>query len=95
MKYRRENAIVKRVFEANCGDGARFLGSYLTLAPPMSQNHVPDLVAVQFEMVPEGRQFNLDGVVHKGQHFTAELEKAVIKIADIARDVRKHLAVGG
>lgn len=74
---------VYAIFTANCGMGARYLRSEL------SKRGEHNTIAVQFEMIPEGRQFNLDGVI-RGEGDEA-LRAAVLKIADIAANIRDHI----
>jgi len=88
IEYRRREAAViniRKIFKANCGLGAVYLNS------EMQQRGEYNTVAVQFEMVPEGRKFTLDGVIHEGDA-DAELERAVVKIATIAKNIREHVA---
>lgn len=77
---------IRKLFKANCGPGAVYLGSEL------QQRGEYNTVAVQFELVPEGRKFNLDGILHEGETDDVQLENAVLKIAAIARNVRETLA---
>lgn len=77
---------IRRIFKKNCGSGARYLGSEL------SQRGEHNTVAVTFEIVPEGRRFNLDGVLHEGDTPDEQMECAVIKIAGIAKNIRATLA---
>lgn len=74
---------IRKVFKANCGPGARYLGSEIR------QRGDENVVAVQFEMVPEGRKFDLDDVLHGDGD--EELEKAVLRIAQIALNIRAHV----
>ena len=75
---------IRKLFKANCGLGARYLGS------EMQQRGEHNTISVQFEMIPEGRKFNLDGVIHDGDP-DAELERAVLKIVNIAKNIRVHV----
>jgi hypothetical protein len=76
-------ALIRHTFEEDCGTGARYLRSEL------GRRGEHATVAVQFEMIPEGRQFNLDGVIRsEGEE---GLRAAVLKIADIARNIRDHI----
>lgn len=77
---------IKRTFKRHCGAGAVFVGA-------MMQNRGEhNTVAIQFDIVPEGRRFALDGVIHEpcGDD---EVKAAVLKIADIAKNVRRHISV--
>lgn len=76
----------RRIFKANCGSGARFVSSELV--------HRGDhnTVKVRFQMIPEGRTFDLDGVLHEGDTPDEQLERAVLKIARIAKNIRATLA---
>ncbi len=74
---------IRQLFKANCGPGAVYLGSEI------SQRGEHNVVLLQFEMVPEGRKFSLDSVIHGPGD--AELEKTVLKIAQIARNIRAHI----
>ena len=78
---------IRRLFKKNCGSGARYLGSQL------QQRGEHNTVLVTFEIVPEGRKFNLDGVLHEGDTPDERLERAVLKIAGIAKNIRATLAV--
>lgn len=77
---------IRKMFKANCGSGARYLGSELR------QRGEHNTVLVTFEIVPEGRKFNLDGVLHEGDTADEQLERAVVKIAGIAKNIRATLA---
>jgi hypothetical protein len=76
---------VRKVFKAHCGDGAKYLGSEFLDRGDHST------VMIQFEIIPEGRKFGLDGVIH-GDGGDDEIERAVLKIADIAKNVRQHIS---
>ena len=71
---------VRDVFKAHCGDGARYVSS------ETGQRDGHETIIVTFETVPEGRRFRLDGVVRE-----AGIDGAVMKIADIAKNVREHI----
>lgn len=73
---------IRALFKANCGPGARYLGSEL------KQRGEWPTVWINFEIVPEGRKFTLDGVIHGPAD--EDLEKAVLRIANIARNVREY-----
>ena len=77
---------VRRLFKTHCGRGAVYLASELR------QRGDYNTIAIQFEIVPEGRKFDLDGVLHQGETDEQQLENAVIKIAGIARNIRATLA---
>lgn len=77
---------IRKLFKRNCGSGARYLGSELR------QRGEHNTVAVTFEIVPEGRRFNLDGVLHEGDTPDEQMERAVVKIAGIAKNIRATLA---
>jgi hypothetical protein len=77
---------VRQLFKANCGPGAVYLGS------EVRQRGDHNTIAIQFEIIPEGRKFDLDGVLHQGDSHDAQLENAVLKIAGIARNIRETLA---
>lgn len=77
---------IRKIFKKNCGPGARYLGSEL------KQRGEYNTVLVTFEMVPEGRKFNLDGVLHVGDTADEKLENAVLRIAAIAKNIRATMA---
>ena len=77
---------IKKIFKANCGPGARYFGS------EMQQRGEHNTVMVTFDLVPEGRRFNLDGVLHEGETPDEQVRAAVLKIAAIARNIRQTLA---
>lgn len=77
---------IRKIFKANCGSGAVYLGSELR------QRGEHNTVAVQFELVPEGRKFDLDSVLHDGETADEQMQNAVLKIAAIAKNVRETLA---
>lgn len=77
---------IRKIFKANCGPGAVYLSSEL------QQRGEHNTVMVCFEMVPEGRKFNLDGVLHEGDTADIQIENAVLKIAGKARHIREILA---
>lgn len=77
---------IRKTFKANCGPGARYLSHEL------QQRGEYNTVAIQFEMVPEGRRFNLDGVIHEGETEDDQLRNAVLKIAGKTRHIRDILA---
>lgn len=77
---------IRKLFKSCCGDGARYLGS------EMQQRGEHNTVLVRFEIVPERRQFSLDGVLHQGETPDEKLRNAVVKIAGIARNIRATLA---
>lgn len=77
---------VRKIFKRHCGDGARYLGSELRFRGEHNT------VVVTFEMVPEGRKFNLDGVLHEGDTPDEQIERAVVKIAGLAKNIRATLA---
>lgn len=78
---------IRKLFKANCGPGARYLGH------EMRQRGEHNTVAIQFEMVPEGRQFDLDWVV-RGDGDEG-LRVAVLKIAETAQNIREHVKPDG
>jgi hypothetical protein len=78
---------IQRIFKANCGSGARYIWSEL------SRRGEHDVVVLEFEIVPERRRFKLDGVIHPPGD-DAAVRAAVERIADIAKNVRVHLAPG-
>jgi hypothetical protein len=82
----RASVNIRKIFKANCGPGARYIGSEL------KQRGEHNTVLVTFEMVPEGRKFNLDGVLHEGATRDEQIERAVVKIAGIARNIRATMA---
>lgn len=77
---------IRKLFKANCGPGARYVGSEL------KQRGEHNTVLVTFEMVPEGRKFNLDGVLHVGDTEYEQLQNAVLRIAGIAKNIRETMA---
>lgn len=77
---------IRKLFKRHCGSGARYLGSQ------MQQRGEYNTVLVSFEIVPEGRKFNLDGVLHQGDTPDEQIEAAVVKIAGIAKNIRATLA---
>lgn len=77
---------IRKIFKANCGSGARYVSSELM------QRGEHNTVKVRFEIIPEGRTFDLDGVLHDGDTQDEQLERAVIKIAGIAKNIRTTLA---
>lgn len=77
---------VRKLFKANCGAGAVYLGS------EVRQRGEHNVIAIQFEIVPEGRRFDLDGVLHHGENEDQQMENAIIRIAGIARTIRETLA---
>lgn len=77
---------IRKIFKANCGPGAVYLGS------EMQQRGEHNTVMVTFELVPEGRKFQLDGILHQGDTDDMQLENAVLKIATIAKNIRETLA---
>lgn len=77
---------VRRLFKENCGLGARYISSEL------EQRGDHNTVKVRFEMIPEGRFFDLDGVLHVGDTADEQLENAVLRIAGIAKDIRATMA---
>jgi hypothetical protein len=79
---------VREVFKRHCGPGAMFVYS------EMQNRGEHNTVAIQFDIVPEGRRFALDGVIHEPCG-DGEVKAAVLKIADIARNVRQHISAEG
>lgn len=77
---------IRKLFKRNCGSGARYLGSELR------QRGEHNTVRVRFQIEPEGRTFDLDGVLHDGDTPDEQMERAVIKIAGIAKNIRATLA---
>ena len=77
---------IRKLFKANCGPGALYLGSEL------KQRGEYNTVMVSFELKPEGRKFQLDGVIHQGKTDDEQLTNAVLKIAGIAKNIRETLA---
>lgn len=77
---------VRKLFKANCGSGAVYLASEFKMRGDYN------VVQVSFEIVPEGRKFQLDGVLHEGETDDAMVENAVLKIAGIAKNIRATLA---
>lgn len=74
---------IKKLFKANCGSGARYLSS------EMRQRGDHNTVAVQFQMIPEDRRFDLDwAITGEGDE---GLRAAVLKIAETAKNIREHL----
>lgn len=89
VEYRRRAAVfvnIRKIFKANCGSGAKYVGSEL------QQRGEHNTVMVTFRLIPEDRKFNLDGVLRDGETADEQLENAVLKIAAIARNVRETLA---
>lgn len=76
---------VREQFKASCGDGARYHSS------EFSGRDGHYTIAVCFEIIPEGRKFHLDGVIHEPCG-DSEIKAAVAKIADIAKNVRQHIS---
>lgn len=74
---------VEQIFRENCGTAAKYLAS------EMRDRQGFKCLAIQFEMVPEGRKFDLDTVL-RGDGDEA-LRAAVLKIADIAKNIREHI----
>lgn len=77
---------IRKLFKRNCGPGAVYLGSHLDFRGEYNT------VIVQFEIIPEGRKFQLDGVLHEGDTEDEMVERAVLKIARIAMNIRETLA---
>lgn len=77
---------VRKLFKANCGPGAVYLGS------EVRQRGEHNVIAIQFEIVPEGRRFDLDGVLHPSGSDDEQMENAVLRIATIAKNIRQTLA---
>ncbi len=77
---------IRRIFKANCGSGARYISHELL------QRGEHNTVKVRFEMIPERRFFDLDGVLHVGDTPDEQLEAAVLRIAAIAKNIRATLA---
>jgi hypothetical protein len=74
---------IRKIFNANCGKGARYLGSELR------DRGEHATVAIQFEMIPEGRKFDLDCVIrYDGDE---GVRRAVMRIAEIASNIREHI----
>lgn len=78
---------VRRLFKKNCGSGARFINHELV------QRGEHNTVKVRFQMIPESRTFDLDGVLHVGDTPDEQLENAVLRIAEIAKNIRATMAV--
>lgn len=74
---------VKGLFEANCGPRARYLAHEKRTRAGF------DTIAIQFEIIPEKRQFDFDQVVRGTSDDDYRL--AVMKVAEIAKDIRSHL----
>lgn len=79
-------ANIKKLFKANCGSGARYISHELL------QRGEHNTVKVRFKIVPEGRTFDLDGVLHTGNTADEQLENAVLRIAGIAKNIRATMA---
>lgn len=77
---------VRRLFKANCGPGARYRRSEMRMRGEYNT------VMIAFEMFPEGRKFELDGVLHVGDTDDEMLTNAVLRIALIAKNIREPLA---
>lgn len=77
---------IRRLFKKNCGSGARYISHELL------QRGEHNTVKVRFEMIPEGRTFDLDGVLHVGATADEQLENAVLRIAGIAKNIRATMA---
>jgi hypothetical protein len=77
---------IRRIFKKHCGRGALYLGSEL------QQRGEHNTVMVTFEIVPEGWKFQLDGVLHCGETHDEQLTNAVLRIAEIAKNIRATLA---
>ena len=77
---------IRRLFKKNCGSGARYITSELV------HRGEHNTVKVRFEMIPEGRFFDLDGVLHAGNTPDEQLENAVLRIAAIAKNIRATMA---
>ena len=76
---------VCKIFKKNCGPGAVFLAS------EFRQRGEHNTLAICFEMVPEGRKFDLDTVLHEGETDEEQVTNAVLKIAGIAKNIRQVL----
>lgn len=79
-------ASIRAVFKKNCGDGIRYISSGIDMR---GEHHT---VKVRFMMWPEGRTFDLDGVLHVGDTPDEQLENAVLRIASIAKNIRATMA---
>ena len=79
---------IRCLFEGNCGSGARYISHSL------SERDGYKCLMLRFQMVPEGRLFDLDHVIRE---FTDDgIAQGVLKLAAIARDIRGHIgAVDG
>lgn len=77
---------IRKLFKANCGSGAVYLDS------KFDQRGEHNVVQISFEIIPEGRKFQVDGVLHQGDTDDAMVENAVLKIAGIAKNIRATLA---
>lgn len=74
---------IRQTFTSHCGDGSKYVSHSGAI-----RDDCP-VISIRFDMVPEGRQFELDGVIHgPARH---DLRNAVVRIATIARDIREHL----
>ena len=73
---------IRKIFNANCA-GSKYLGSEIR------QRGEHNVVAIQFEMVPEGRKFDLDCVIRADGD--DGLQAAVLRIAEIASNIREHI----
>jgi len=76
---------IKAIFKANCGPGARYVSHSIAERDGLK------CLLLRFQMVPEGRLFDLD---HAFREYNDDgIERGVLKVAAIARDVREHIKV--
>lgn len=76
---------IRKLFNDNCGDGAQYVESEFV---PGGEGQF-DKLQLRFRMVPEGRIFNLDHTFRESG--PAAFEAGVLKLADIAKNIRDHL----
>jgi len=75
---------VRKLFKANCGPEASFVGFRLR----EREQHRTVVVAFKHD----GRTFELDGVIHHGNTPDERLTNAVLRIAAIAKGIEQTLA---
>lgn len=75
---------VRRIFKTNCGPDAKYLAHEFKLR---GEHNV---IEVKFR-IRGGRTFQLDGVLHQGETDDEQARNAVLKIAGIAKNIRKVL----
>jgi len=74
---------IRKVFKANCGPEARYLGHIFR---PRGEYRT---VVIAFKRGK--RTFELDGVIHLGATENERIENAVIRIAGIAKGLKQVL----